>query len=797
MRFSLNWLQDFFKTDLLQLELAEALTCSGLEVDAVETVNPQFEGVIVAQVTAITAHPNADKLCIATVFDGKEHLQVVCGASNCRADLITAFAPIGSHLIDKQGKKHLLKKGVLRSIESFGMLLSAEELGLDEKSEGIIELNESFKIGQPLAPLFQDTVLDISFTPNLGHAMSHLGIAREVSCLFEKPYKIPPVKEAALGKFKTEDYVSLDVQSSKDCLSYSCILIKNVQVGPSPLWLQQRLKMCGVKSINNVVDVTNYLLHELGHPLHAYDFDLIEGGEIQVGTSRSSSLKTLDQVERELYEGCLLIEDQSGPIAIAGVMGGARTQVTNETVHVLLEAAHFSPQITRKMSRTLGLYTEASKHFERGVDNSMILKALQRAADLIQNIAGGLVAKEPLSYALKAFKPKIITCRPSFVSRILGVSIPEKEMEAILKRLEFGVEKKEDLLEIAVPSYRNDINHEIDFVEEIARIYGLNHLNQQKLTLTPSVTEDCFDYQIEKKLHQCFLQEGLQEVISCDLVSPEMNALHTGQGLAINTLNYMSQEQSSLRTSLLASHLQVMKKNQDHQMPNIQIYEIGQIYSMQGDCFSEVSQAAVSLMGSPTPAHYLQSEKELNFFHLKGILENVFEELTPEKLTFEKSSHAFFHPGIQADILHEEVKLGFLGQIHPKILRKSGLKKPVFFASFATTPFIALNARPKEINPLALYPSSERDWTFTCLDDLQIGHLLQLLLKIPSRILKDVYLLDLYRSEKIGLDRKNVTLRFVYRNDKKTLSFEAIEVEHAKMICEAQTKMKSLIIQPT
>ena len=362
MQFSLNWLQDFFTDSLSSNILEESLTKAGLEVDSVSSKKPLFEGVIIARVEETSSHPDADKLCVASVNNGKEILQIVCGAKNCRKGLITALAPIGSTLIDSAGKKHKIKKGSLRGVDSFGMLLSSEELGLDEKSDGIIELSESLEIGSELRPYFEDEVLEISFTPNLGHTMSHLGIAREISALLEMPYALPKIKKVMLADFKTRDHLKVQVEDQKDCISYGCLLIKNITVGPSPLWLQLRLEACGIKSINNVVDATNYILHEMGQPMHAFDFDLIEGGKVEVKRTQEELLiKTLDNTERKVQKDTLLIYDGKKPIAIAGVIGASNTEVSNNTKNILLEAAHFNPKVIRKMSKTLGLYTEASK----------------------------------------------------------------------------------------------------------------------------------------------------------------------------------------------------------------------------------------------------------------------------------------------------------------------------------------------------------------------------------------------------------------------------------------------------
>lgn len=794
MQFSLNWLQEFFDSKLPLEDLEKKLSSSGLEVDAISQKSASFEGVVVAHVKEVKSHPNADKLCIATVDDGQNELQIVCGAKNCRQGLITALAPVGSTLIDSSGKKHKLKASELRGVQSNGMLLSAEELGLDEESEGIIELSTDYKVGEPLAPHFEDQLLEISFTPNLGHAMSHLGIAREASCHLKSPYKL---KELTATK-KESDAYSVSVDSSQACPVYGSMLIKGVEVKESPLWLKNRLASCGLKSINHVVDVTNYVLYELGQPLHAFDADRVEGSHVKVAQSlQSESFTTLDQKERQVPQNTLLIYDEKKPIAIAGIMGGLNSQVTEKTQNILLEAANFDPTLIRKASKELNLYTDASKHFERKVDPNLVSLALERAASIICEISNSAQACD-IQLVQKTFEPKKLSLRASSVNRILGTTLNSTEIEKLLDRLEFKTTKNQgETLEVAVPTYRHDINLEIDLIEEVARVIGLDHLAKGSNQFSPSPIDDCLTYTLENRLHQLMQQEGLQEVISCDLISPQMNALCENELQEIEALSYMSSEQSVLRTSLLGNHLQILKHNQDRQNSDVHLYEIGKVYHQDGECFEENNVLAITLCGRKTPYHWEQKEDELDFFHLKGIIENLTDAFQINDGTFKKCEYKHYHPQRQAEIiLKDHPKISF-GEIHPAVLRKMGLKKPVFFAQIPLASLLSYSLKPLSLQSISPFPSSERDWTFTSFDHLEIGHLIDAIKSIPSRLLKDVFLLDLYQSEKIGIDKKNVTLRFVYRNDKKTISFEAVEIEHAKIISEVQEKMKNLILQPS
>ncbi|MCH9634419.1 MAG: Phenylalanine--tRNA ligase beta subunit [Chlamydiae bacterium] len=798
MHFSLAWIQEIFNTSLTSSFLENELTKLGLEVDAIEILEPSFKGLIVAKVIDVKPHPDADRLKIATVFDGEQELQVVCGAANCRANLVTAFAPINSHLIDKEGKAHKIKKGKLRGIESYGMLCSAEELGMEENSEGIIELSEDLEPGEDLAPYLRDEILEISFTPNLGHAMSVLGIAREISCLINKPFELKSFPLNETKNSRTEDCVNVKVSDANQCPRYACRLIKNVTIRPSPFWLQMRLSASGIKSINNVVDATNYILHELGHPIHAFDFNKIEGAQINVKSFPSEQeFETLDNIQRNVPAGTLFICDSEKPLAIAGVMGGANSQVSDKTQHVLLEAAVFSPQLIRKTSKSLNLSTDASKHFERGVDEKAPERVLDRAASLIQQIAHGEVCEGVVALSKAISRPKSLQCDPSFINRLLGTQIPLDEMIDILHRLDFNPQKNhENKLTVQVPSYRNDVQNEIDLVEEVARFYGFDRIMHAKPSSTFTSLSDSPLYTFEQKAHQFLLQEGLQEILTCDLISPQMASLQQKEENQISALNYVSIDQSILRNSLLANHLQVLKLNQDRQNFNNQLYEIGKVYSKNDSLFQEETKLAVSLMGRTSPLHFQHSEKKVDFLDLKGILENVLDRLSIKEVVFEKSHHAFMHPGIQANLVARSKIIGSIGEIHPSILRTQGLKDCVLFAELSIPSLLTLSTPLESIEPLSNFPSSERDWTLTCLEDLEIGHLITFVKSLESRLLKQIELKDIYRSESLGVERKNVTLRFVYRNDKKTISFEATEIEHAKIMNEVLKKMKNLIVQP-
>lgn len=793
MRFSLKDLEALFDSSFESNFLEKNLTQIGLEVDALEKIEPTYQGVLVAEVLKTSPHPNADRLQVAQVSTGKETLQVVCGASNCRPGLITAFAPVGSSLLDKKGKTLTLKETELRGVTSQGMLLSLEELGYEETSDGIVELDGHFVVGTSLAPYFEDTLIEIGFTPNLGHAMSLLGVARELSCSIKKPFVFPQTTPSFTFDGNKK---SIEIQDHQACSQFKGIVINKIKVGPSPLWLQQKLAQLGFNSINNVVDITNYVLYQLGHPLHAYDLEKIDLASLTVKTyEQEKNFLALDSKTYTLPPNVLCVADANRPQSLAGIIGSKHSEVTDSTTSILLEAAVFDPSLIRKTSKKLGISTEASKHFERGVDSNGPKKALEKAAAYILKLAGGQV-DHLIEHYPSVQQNKILSADPALINKLLGTQISVSEMVDIFERLEFKPQETQaGLIDLTIPTYRNDITKEIDLVEEVARFYGFENIQHKTPKIVLSPQKDCPLFVFEKKLHELMRKQGLQEVLSCDLISPEMSKLQNPNGPILQALNSVSIDQSILRSTLLGNHLQLVKNNLNVQSNRLHFYEIGKTYSKDKERFTEETQLAITLSGPQDPFYHDRETNPVDYFTLKGLVETLIEEITHLPLELHKSESSLFHPHNQAIYSYEGKPFIKLGQIHPRVLRHYGIKQPVFFAEISVPSLKVLQTTLKEVQPLPAYPCSERDWTLTCLDELQVGHLIEFIKNLESRLLKDVFLLNIFKSDKIGDGNKNVSLRFVYRNDKKTISFEATEVEHARITSLVLQEMKSLIIQ--
>lgn len=795
MKVPISWLKEFLNFNLTPQELADALTLAGLEVEGIEMSPLSFSAVVVGSIVEVSKHPNADKLQVATVSDGVESFQVVCGAPNCRAGIKTAFAKVGATLKDESGKEFKIKRSKLRDVESFGMLCSEAELGLSINHDGIMELPEEWQVGQPLEAFYSDAILEVSLTPNLGHCMSIYGIARELSAILGLPLdKLEfPVHEA--GK-PIGEQVRLSLIDKTQCPRYACRLVENVQVGPSPDWLKKRVESAGVRSINNVVDIGNFVMLEIGQPLHMFDASCISGHHIIV-TSQTphTTLETLDSVQRDIPPDALLICDESKPLAFAGVMGGMSSAVTDKTRSILIEAAVFTPQSIRKTTKILSLRSDSSNRFEKGIDPNGVINALNRAASLLEEIAGGTVAAGYLDQKAHVFESKKIACRLNRVNELLGTQLSLSEVQEIFRRLEFSavVEGSHTLI-VSVPSYRNDISIEADLIEEVARIYGYNNIPRRPPRHIASTILPAPMYMMEKKARSRLIAEGLQECVTCDLISPLQAEMGVENALSkeslISVLHPSSIDQSVLRSSLLPGLLQVVKYNRDHSNDHISGFEIGRIHFKDGENFKEFSTAGIVMTGNASPYHWDPKPREVDFFDLKGIVENFLAGLHIGPVAFVRSHLHNFHPGRQASIKVGDQTIGVLGEVHPNHIQKLDIGQRVYFAEINLQDVLQL--APKlchvaEINP---YPGSERDWTITVSDEMTIARLLEIIKESSSRLLEQVYLLDLYKSDQIGQDKRNVTFRFYYRDQKKTIAYETVEKEHARLTEAVQKKLE-------
>ncbi len=802
MKVPFFWLKEYIPLSLSVEEVSHVLTLLGLEVDGIIRTQCSFSGVVVGEVLTSAKHPHADRLQVASVTDGRETYQVVCGAQNCRPGLKTAFAIIGAKLQDPSGKNFTIKKSKLREVESFGMLCSADELGISSShpGEGILELPADAPVGTPLADVLSEPVLEISLTPNLGHCLSMIGIARELGAHQRLPVHIPQGKVREDDKRPVDKLLQVVLEAKEACPRYACRYLSNIEVRPSPAWLQSRLEAAGLKSINNIVDIGNYVMLETGQPLHMFDAAKIRGAKIVVRTApKESELAILDGTTCKFPASTLLINDAEGPLAIAGVMGGLDSAISPETKEIVIESACFHPAAVRKSSKQTKLRSESSYRFERGTDIGGVVHALDRAAGLVCELAGGVAAKGVIDVCPDGVHPRSVACRVSRVNAMLGITLSQNEISELLVRLGMHAHPESDaLLHVTVPTFRNDIHTEIDLIEEVARLYGYNNIPRPLVKHISATFPDSPIFTFEGIVRNVFLEEGLQECLTCDLISPSQASLAEKQGIQadalIRVLQPSSIDQSILRPSLFPGLLQIVKHNQDQGVSDIAAFEVGKIHFHNGGVFKEQLMAGVVLYGKNAPYHFHPHPAPWDFFDIKGIVENLSGHLGLPDFSFEPSHIGAFHPFRQARISIAKETVGLVAEVHPEVLRSAGIKHRVFFAEINLHDLFPLRKRDWQVEPLATFPGAERDWTLTLQDHAPIGALFSAIRSCASPLLSDFYLLGIYKSEQLGKDKKNVTIRFTYRDPAQTIAMEAVEKEHAHLMQRVAQKIHDHVV---
>lgn len=783
MKITLSLIKCFLDIKKDIKDIAHILTLAGIEVDKIENETPSFTNVVSAKILDVQKHPSCDKLAVAQVSDGKETFQVVCGAPNCGKNLIAAFAKIGATLKDENNNVITIKKTKLRDVESYGMLCSAKELKLGKEADKIIELSADFEIGKDLSFL-NDPILEISLTPNLGHLLNALGIAKELACLTKTKVQMPKLNlKEEKGFIEEKIKIAIEDRGSS---RYCGRIIEDVKIGPSPFWLRKDLESCGFKSINSVVDATNYIMLKFGHPLHAFDYDKIDNKELTVTKEKQNQkFLCLDQTEREIPKNALVIKDKNKTLAIAGIIGGLNSCVSDKTKTVILEAAHFDPISIRKTSKQLNLKTESSMRFEKSIDLNMIPLAIDYAAEMIAQLAHGKVVKGKIDIKNQEFKPKKISLRFRRANKILGLSISENEIIDIFNRLDFKVtQTNEEAVLLEVPTYRNDISLEIDLIEEIARIYGYNNIPKTTPYYRSSSIVNSEAYDFEKNLKSYFRSRGLQEIKTCDLISPafaEIALLNLNIQDLITVKHYKSIDQSILRPTLLPSFLETIKFNQDHNNLDFPAFEISKVHYKNNNEYLEKDAAAITLSGKRNPHIWDKTNFDMNFYDLKGILENILSAYLGKNFKFSASQFRGFHPSRQAIIHFTQENFAVLGEVHPSVLKTFDIKKKVFYAEIDLTYLRKNQKKQTQFKDISLFPGSQRDLTVSLNEKDLTQKVFDIIEKIKSPILEKSYLLDLYRSAE---NKNNVTFRFIYRDKNKTVSNEEVETEHEKITNE-------------
>ncbi len=803
MKVPLSWLKDYVDIDLPVHQLAEKMTLAGLEVTKTEHVGEWWdrEKILVGQVLQVERHPNADRLLLADVaYGGEAPLRVVTGAPNLLPYLgapepgpKVVFALVGAVLIDGYDparKRKKLKASKIRGIPSMGMVCSERELGLSDEHSGIIILPEDAPVGMPLVDYLGDTVFDIDITPNMARCLSMTGVAREVHALLETPLHIqwPKVKPASLS-YTAGDKVNVVIEDSDLCQRYTATLLENVQIGPSPFWMARRLSLAGMRPINNVVDITNYVMLEWGQPLHAFDYDKLVaragGGKPTIIVRRArpgETMRTLDGVDRELTEDMLLICDIAGPIAIAGVMGGEETEVMPGTANILLESATFEYINNRQTAQALRLPSEASYRFSRGIPAGMVVPAAQRAAELMATSAGATVVPAMVDTYPVPQETRVVEVTPQRIQKLLGADIPPEKMVAILQRLDFSVEAEKplianSLLRCTVPWHRLDVSIPADIVEEVARVWGADRLPERLLPTTLPPQRHNWVLEAEEFLRDLLVGAGLQDIIPYPLTSLEHCSRLHPDGPAPDPADYvrianpLTPERSVMRHTLLVSLLETVQYNLRYS-ERLAMFEIGRIYLPLPSGRAEEPHRLGIIMVGPrqVPAMGVDDAGKLfTFADLKGVLELIFRRLGMQDVIFLPTSHPTFGPQVTA-IRQGKREIGVAGVLHPLVREAFGLSQlPVLLAELEIPPLVEAYQKPLQLRPISTFPPIVEDLALVVAANLLAGDVKAALRKAGAPLLREVELFDVYQGEGIPPGKKSLAFHLTFQSMERTL----------------------------
>ncbi len=797
MKISIKWLKDYVNLDGISThDLVERLTMSGLEVEDYIDQNEKYGSIIVGKVKDVSKHPDADRLTVCSVFDGKEDLKIICGAPNVKTGQTVALAPAGVS-IPKENYKITRQK--IRGVESFGMICAEDELELSDDHSGIMILDDELEAGTPLSDALglNDVILDIAITPNRPDALSHIGVARDIAALFNRELKLPKIDLNESQK-EAKDFASIEIEDRINCPRYSAKVVLNVTIKDSPEWLKGKLTAVGLRPINNVVDVTNFVAMEMGQPLHAFDLDLLAKKKIIVKcTEKKKKFTTLDSKERELEKDTLMICDGEKEVAIAGVMGGENSEVADSTKNILIESAYFNPRSIRKTSRNLQLVTDSSYRFERGTDPTNTLFAAQRAAQLISEVAGGEIPKNHIDVYPNRIKNKEIIVRFPRIKKLLGFDIPKTEVVRIFNKLGINIIKDlSDSLEVVVPTFRPDIEREVDLIEEIARIYGYEKI--------PSVSK--IGITLEKRDDQSFLidevrnyaiSSGLNEVLNNPLISEFLSKI-TGEPIGIS--NPQSRDMAYLRTSLSIGALQTVANNINKGEKDLSLFEIGNVFNKNGneiksfDDISEKRKLLILLTGRKQERTWNTNEILYDIFDLKGLVNSFFSKFSLDNLlddSYNSSQKSIYEYQFSKNFKDDTVATG--GKISEHVLSLFDIGQDIYTIEIDLDKIFNLETEKRKYTEPLKYPKIIRDFAFIFDKSVSYNSVKNFILEQSSGILKEVEIFDIFESDELGADKKSMAFSLEYFDLSRTLVDEEVEADFSKLIKKITEKFNAVL----
>ena len=790
MLVSLRWLKDYVDIDLSPQELADRLTMAGLEVDAIRDVRPDFKDIVVAKILDIRPHPNADKLSLCDVTTGDRTYPVVCGAQNIHAGDMVPWAKVGASLPGG----YTIKSTRIRGEQSEGMLCSEEEMGIGPDASGIMILSQKLPLGEDLVSALglEDTVLDVGVTPNRSDCFSIIGIAREVAAITGKKIRYPQISFKETEE-DIQSVTSVDIIHPDLCPRYAARAIKGVRTGPSPQWMRIRLEAVGLRPISNVVDVTNFVMMEFGQPLHAFDFRYLEEGRIVVrGARDQEEFISLDGKSRLLKADTLMICDGVKPVAIAGIMGGLNSEIQDDTETVLLESAYFNPASIRKTARALGMSTDAAFRFERGIDPEGVLRALDRAAQLVVETAGGKICRNRIdNYPRKIMSSKDIPLRVSRVKKILGLVVQAGDIKKVLKNLEMSVERSGRDFRVTPPTFRVDISREIDLIEEIARLRGYGNI-PESIPPIPVQTDVKERRKIlEERVKTFFSGCGFSEAINYSFTTPASADVLGFQKdderrRFVRIMNPLTEDQSVMRTTLLYGLLQTMKTNVNNGCFDLKYFEKGKTFiadTEEGILPREQEKVGALITGARYDNLWHSKGLQSDFYDLKGCVENLFRALNIAVVSFRSAMDVTcLHPGRACRIYAGDREAGVLGEVHPDVLERMDLKRRavVFEIDFD---ILARQFSDDVITrDIQKFPSSSRDVAFLIGRDVEAEEILNLARAEKEELLEKIEIFDVYIGKSIPENMKSIALRFTYRSAGRTLTDEEVGRVHGRIV---------------
>ena len=799
MLISLNWLKQYIDLDGIEInEMENALTMIGQEVEKIEVLGDNLENVVTAQIIEKEMHPDSDHLTICKVDNGKEILQIVCGAPNHKAGDKVVLAQVGAKL----APDFVIKKGKIRGVESNGMLCSEEELNIGKDSDGIMILPEDTPVGVPMKEYLgiNDTVFELEITPNRPDCLSHIGIARELGAYYNKEVKYPSFAINSESSEKTADNISVEIENSNLAKRYVARIIKNVTVKESPKWLKERVESIGIRSINNIVDASNFIMMELNQPNHTFDLDKIEGGKIVVRAgTENEKLVMLDEQERELNSDDIVISDGVKAVALGGVMGGQNSEITENTKNILLEVANFNSQNVRKTSRRLTLFSESSYRFERRVDEENAINVINRLANIIQEVAGGEILEGVVDNYPVPYKKKTATLNFERLNRFVGKNIPRETVIGILTRLEIEVVDNGETLTLTAPTYRDDLENEQDYFEEVIRMYGFDNIENilPKLDISEKPVIDTTKLSTQVKLIAA--NAGLKEVINYSFVPKDamekIKYTSVERENLIDLLRPITEDFVTLRPTLLYSLLKNAKENMNRNVTSIRFFEVSRTFVKAEELAKEEVKLGIILAGENNKTLWNPKPVPYDFYDLKGIVEEIFTQLKFNNYMIKRSEQSQYHPGRSVDVFVGRELIGSFGEIHPDVLENFDLgKTSVLVGEFNIDLIQKYIGKKIKYQGIVKYPAVPRDFAFVMREDILVGDVLKTIQKVDKKIEK-VELFDIYQGAGVLPGMKSVAISVILRDKNKTLVEKEIVDISNKIVAKVEKDYGAVLRQ--